>query len=151
MASRAQHRPSRPFSSEGARPPLRILIGKPGLDGHDIGLKVVAAALRDAGFEVVLGGIYLTPEEIVEMAAQEGVDVVGLNVMSGSHMTAVPEVLEGLRARGLDLPVVVGGVIPPADVTELREKGIAAYFGPGTPMTEVVAYMTRLAERTRDL
>ena len=150
MTSRTRHRLGRPFSSEGARPPLRILMGKPGLDGHDIGLKVVAAALRDAGFEVVLGGIYLTPEEIVEMALQEGVDVVGLNVMSGSHMTAVPEIIEGLRARGLDLPVVVGGIIPPADVARLREKGIAAYFGPGTSMTEVVACIRGLAEGARE-
>jgi methylmalonyl-CoA mutase C-terminal domain/subunit len=131
--------------SSQARPRLRILLGKPGLDGHDIGFKVVASALRDAGFEVVLGGIYLTPEEIVEMAAQESVDAVGLNVMSGCHMTAVPEVLAGLKARGLELPVIVGGIIPPADVAALREQGIAAYFGPGTPIKEIVAFMNGLA------
>src|SRR3990172_9648446 len=123
MAWQAQRGRGRPVSSEGLRPSLRILIGKPGLDGHDIGFKVVAAALRDAGFEVVLGGIYLTPEEIVEMAVQEAVDVVGLKFMSGAHMTAVPEVIEGLRARGLDLPVIVGGVIPPTDVAALRGEG----------------------------
>jgi len=132
--------------SSRARPRLRILLGKPGLDGHDIGLKVVASALRDAGFEVVLGGIYLTPEEIVEMAVQESADVVGINVMSGCHMTAVPEVLAGLKARGLDLPVVVGGIVPPADAAALREQGIAAYFGPGTPIKEIVAFMNRLAD-----
>ncbi len=131
--------------SSRVRPRLRILLGKPGLDGHDIGLKVVASALRDAGFEVVLGGIYLTPEEIVEMAVQESADVVGLNVMSGCHMTVVPEVLAGLKARGLELPVIVGGIVPPADVTALREQGIAAYFGPGTPMKEIVAFMNGLA------
>lgn len=132
--------------SSQARPRLRILLAKPGLDGHDIGFKVVASALRDAGFEVVLGGIYLTPEEIVEMAVQESVDVVGINMMSGAHMTAVPEVLEGLRAKGLVLPVVVGGIIPPADVAALRKQGIAAYFGPGTPMKEIVAFMNGLAK-----
>jgi methylmalonyl-CoA mutase C-terminal domain/subunit len=105
----------------------------------------VASALRDAGFEVVLGGIYLTPEEIVEMAVQESVDAVGINMMSGAHMTAVPEVLEGLKARGLELPVIVGGIIPPADVAALREQGIAAYFGPGTPIKEIVAFMNGLA------
>lgn len=147
MAWQAQHGRARSASSDGRSHVLRILIGKPGLDGHDIGFKVVAAALRDAGFEVVLGGIYLTPEEIVEMAVQESVDVVGLNVMSGAHMTAVPEVVAGLRARGLDLPVIVGGIIPPTDVAALREKGIAAYFGPGTSMKEIVAYMNKLAER----
>ncbi|MGD0074496.1 MAG: cobalamin B12-binding domain-containing protein [Candidatus Binataceae bacterium] len=132
--------------SSRARPRLRILLGKPGLDGHDIGFKVVASALRDAGFEVVLGGIYLAPEEIVEMAVQESADVVGLNVMSGCHMTAVPEVLAGLKAKGLELPVIVGGIVPPADVAALREQGIAAYFGPGTPMKEIVAFMNRIAE-----
>ena len=131
--------------SPSSRPRLRILLGKPGLDGHDIGFKVVASALRDAGFEVVLGGIYLTPEEIVEMAVQESVDAVGINMMSGAHMTAVPEVLQGLKARGLELPVIVGGIIPPADVAALREQGIAAYFGPGTPMKEIVAFMNGLS------
>jgi len=137
--------------SSQARPRLRILLAKPGLDGHDIGFKVVASALRDAGFEVVLGGIYLAPEEIVEMAVQESADVVGLNVMSGCHMTAVPEVLAGLKARGLDLPVVVGGIIPPADAAALRERGIAAYFGPGTPMKEIVAFMNGLAGAKKEI
>src|SRR5437867_488375 len=115
-------------------PPLRILIAKPGLDGHDRGAKVVARALRDAGFEVIYTGIRQTPEMIAEAALQEDVDAIGLSILSGAHMTLFPRILEELRKRGLeDMVVWAGGIIPPADVPQLRELGIRAIFGPGHP------------------
>jgi (2R)-ethylmalonyl-CoA mutase len=110
---------------------LRMLVGKPGLDGHSNGAEQVAVRARDVGFEVVYGGIRLTPAQIVAAAVQEGVHVVGLSVLSGSHGEVVPAVVEGLRAAGVDdVPVVVGGIIPPDDAAALREHGVAAVFTP---------------------
>ena len=126
---------------------LRILLAKPGLDGHDIGIKVVASALRDGGFEVILAGIYLTPDEIVNMAVQEAADVIGLNVMSGCHMVAIPDVLEALSRQGLDLPVILGGIVPPDDVARLKARGVAEYFGPGSAMRDVIRFLNSLPPR----
>ena len=112
---------------------FRILIAKPGLDGHDRGAKVIARALRDAGMEVIYAGLRQTPEMIVEAALQEDVDGVGLSILSGAHMTLVPRVLDGLREAGLDqVKVFVGGIIPDADVSTLKDMGVAGVFGPGT-------------------
>jgi len=122
---------------------LRILIAKPGLDGHDRGAKVIARALRDAGMEVIYTGLRQTPEMIVEAALQEDVDAVGLSILSGAHMTLVPRVTEGLREAGLGhIKVFVGGIIPDEDVPALKGLGVAGIFGPGTN-TQVVADFIR--------
>lgn len=122
---------------------LRILIAKPGLDGHDRGAKVVARALRDAGMEVIYTGLRQTPEMIVEAALQEDVDAIGLSILSGAHMTLIPRVIEGLREAGLDqVRVFVGGIIPDEDVAALEELGVAAIFGPGTS-TQVITDVVR--------
>ena len=112
---------------------IRVLVAKPGLDGHDRGAKVVARALRDAGFEVIYTGIRQTPQMIAEAALQEDVDVVGLSILSGAHMTLCPKVVDLLRAQGQDdVLVVVGGIVPEEDIAQLKTKGSAAVFGPGT-------------------
>jgi methylmalonyl-CoA mutase C-terminal domain/subunit len=122
---------------------LRIIIAKPGLDGHDRGAKVVARALRDAGMEVIYTGLRQTPEMIVEAALQEDVDAIGLSILSGAHMTLVPRVIEGLQEAGLDhVRVFVGGIIPDEDVAALEELGVAAIFGPGTS-TQVITDVVR--------
>jgi len=122
---------------------LRILIAKPGLDGHDRGAKVIARALRDAGMEIIYTGLRQTPEMIVEAALQEDVDAVGLSILSGAHMTLVPRVTEGLREAGLGhVKVFVGGIIPDEDVPALKGLGVAGIFGPGTN-TQVVADFIR--------
>ena len=114
---------------------LRILIAKPGLDGHDRGAKVIARALRDAGMEVIYTGLRQTPEMIVEAALQEDVNAIGLSILSGAHMTLVPRILELLRKEGMgDLPVFLGGIIPEEDVPALMQAGVRRIFGPGTPM-----------------
>jgi methylmalonyl-CoA mutase C-terminal domain/subunit len=124
---------------------IRVLIAKPGLDGHDRGAKVVARALRDAGMEVVYTGIRQTPEMIVETALQEDVDVIGLSSLSGVHLELFPEVTEGLAARGMkDVAVVAGGIIPEDDVPALKKMGIKAIFGPGTPTADIVAAIREL-------
>jgi methylmalonyl-CoA mutase C-terminal domain/subunit len=121
--------------------PIRVLVGKPGLDGHDRGAKVVARALRDAGMEVIYTGLHQTPEEIVEAALQEDVDVVGLSILSGAHNTLVPRVLELLRDQGMDdVQVMVGGIIPEDDAQELRRLGVVGVFGPGTETEEIVRF-----------
>ena len=121
---------------------LRILIAKPGLDGHDRGAKVIARALRDAGMEVIYAGLRQTPEMIVEAALQEDVDGVGLSILSGAHMTLVPRVLDGLREAGLDqVKVFVGGIIPDADVSALTDMGVAGIFGPGTSTQTVSEFI----------
>lgn len=121
---------------------IRVLVAKPGLDGHDRGAKVVARALRDAGFEVIYTGIRQTPQMIAEAALQEDVDVVGLSILSGAHMTLCPKVVELLRAQGQDdVPVLVGGIIPDDDAERLRAAGIAAIFGPGTSSTDIVNFI----------
>jgi methylmalonyl-CoA mutase C-terminal domain/subunit len=123
---------------------IRVLVAKPGLDGHDRGAKVVAHALRDAGFEVIYTGIRQTPQMIAEAALQEDVDVVGLSILSGAHLTLCPKVVELLRAQGqADVLVLVGGIIPAADVETLRQAGIAAIFGPGTSTQEIAEFIRR--------
>jgi methylmalonyl-CoA mutase C-terminal domain/subunit len=121
--------------------PLKVLIAKPGLDGHDRGAKVVAHALRDAGIEVVYSGLKRTPEELVAEAVQEDVDVIGLSVLSGAHLTLSGRLLERLRAAdAADVAVVVGGTIPAGDATALRAMGVRAVFPMGTPLPEIVSY-----------
>ena len=118
---------------------IRVLVAKPGLDGHDRGAKVVARALRDAGLEVIYTGIRQTPEMIVEAALQEDVDVVGLSILSGAHMTLCPRVIELLRGQGLDdVVVLVGGIIPDNDVEPLARMGVQGVFGPGTSTQDIV-------------
>jgi methylmalonyl-CoA mutase, C-terminal domain len=121
---------------------LRVLVAKVGLDGHDRGIKVVARLLRDAGMEVVYTGLFQTPETVALAAIQEDVDVVGLSMLSGAHMTLAPLVVEALRSRGSDIPVVLGGIVPPGDIDELRALGVAAVFGPGSGADEIVATIT---------
>jgi len=122
--------------------PLKVLIAKPGLDGHDRGAKVLARGLRDEGFEVVYTGLRQTPEMVVTAALQEDVDVVGLSILSGAHMTLVPKVCAQLRERGLDdVLVTVGGIIPDDDIPALREAGVAEVFGPGTTIREVADFI----------
>ncbi len=122
--------------------PHRVIIAKPGLDGHDRGAKVVARALRDAGFEVIYTGLHQTPEQIAETAVQEDADVVGLSCHSGAHMTLFPRVVENLRERDAgDVVVFGGGVIPKQDIPELRDKGIEAIFTPGTRTAEIIDWL----------
>ncbi|MCC6222830.1 MAG: cobalamin B12-binding domain-containing protein [Thermoleophilia bacterium] len=122
--------------------PLRVVIAKPGLDGHDRGAKVIARALRDAGFEVVYTGLHQTPEQIVETAIQEDADAIGISILSGAHMTLVPRILELLRESGAeDVVVVVGGTIPRQDAAELRELGVAEIFTPGAPLASIVEFL----------
>jgi methylmalonyl-CoA mutase C-terminal domain/subunit len=123
---------------------LRILVAKPGLDGHDRGAKVVARALADAGYEVVYTGLHQTPDMIAAAAVQESVDAVGLSIMSGAHMTHFPAVLEALRARGAgDVVVFGGGIVPDEDVAALAKLGVAAIFKPGTATADIVAWIER--------
>jgi methylmalonyl-CoA mutase, C-terminal domain len=121
---------------------LRVLVAKVGLDGHDRGIKVVARLLRDAGMEVVYTGLFQTPESVAAAAVQEDVDVVGLSMLSGAHMTLAPLVVEALRSRGSDIPVVLGGIVPPRDMGELHELGVAAVFTPGASAEDIVATIT---------
>ena len=121
---------------------IRVVVAKPGLDGHDRGAKIIARALRDAGMEVIYTGLHQTPEQIVETAIQEDADAVGISILSGAHMTLVPKILEGLRANGAeDVLVVVGGTIPPDDAEELRSQGVAGIFTPGAPTSEIVEFL----------
>ena len=122
--------------------PIRVLVAKPGLDGHDRGAKVVAAALRDAGMEVIYTGLHQTPEMIATAAVQEDVDVVGLSILSGAHMTLFPRVLELLRAVGRgDILITGGGIIPKEDMEELQRQGIGRLFGPGTSTQDLIDYI----------
>jgi methylmalonyl-CoA mutase, C-terminal domain len=119
--------------------PIRVLIAKPGLDGHDRGAKVVARALRDAGMEVIYAGLRQTPEEIVDAALEEDVDLIGLSILSGAHMALFPKVLKLLKKRdAADIPVFAGGIIPDEDAKQLKKLGIRAVFGPGTTLAEIV-------------
>jgi methylmalonyl-CoA mutase C-terminal domain/subunit len=128
----------------------RVLIGKPGLDGHDRGAKVVARALRDAGMEVVYTGLHQTPAMIAAAAVQEDVDLVGLSVLSGAHNHLVPEVLKELASRGVtDVPVFVGGIVPEGDVAALKGEGVAAVFGPGAKLEEIVAAVRAILDARR--
>ncbi|MBK5267746.1 MAG: cobalamin B12-binding domain-containing protein [Acidimicrobiia bacterium] len=122
--------------------PRRILIAKPGLDGHDRGAKVVARALRDAGCEVIYSGLHRTPQQIVAMALEEDVDAIGLSTLSGAHATLFPMVMDELRLAGVDDVIVFGGgIIPPADVVTLMESGLARIFTPGSPLNEMVEWV----------
>ena len=123
---------------------IRVVIAKPGLDGHDRGAKVIARALRDAGMEVIYTGLRQTPEQIVSAALQEDADAIGLSILSGAHMHICPRVMELLREKGMqDVLVVVGGIIPDVDIPKLNEIGIKGIFLPGTPMQEIVDFITR--------
>ena len=126
---------------------IRVVIAKPGLDGHDRGAKIIARALRDAGMEVIYTGLHQTPEQIVETAIQEDADAVGISILSGAHMTLVPRILDGLRENGAeDVIVLVGGTIPQEDAAELKEKGVAEVFTPGAPTGDIVEFLrTHLA------
>jgi methylmalonyl-CoA mutase, C-terminal domain len=121
---------------------IRVVIAKPGLDGHDRGAKIIARALRDAGMEVIYTGLHQTPEQIVETAIQEDADAVGISILSGAHMTLVPKILDGLRDQGAeDVVVIVGGTIPNDDATALKEQGVAEVFTPGAPTKEIVDFL----------
>ena len=121
---------------------IRIVIAKPGLDGHDRGAKIIARALRDSGMEVIYTGLHQTPEQIVETAIQEDADAVGISILSGAHMTLIPKILDGLKENGAeDVLVVVGGTIPDEDAAELKAQGVAEIFTPGAPTSEIVDFL----------
>lgn len=123
-------------------PPIRVLVAKPGLDGHDRGAKVVARGLRDAGMEVIYTGLHRTPEQVCEAALQEDVQVVGISVLSGAHNALVPRIVEGLRDRDMaDVRVLVGGIIPAADARMLKAAGVHAVFPPGSSLDEIVSWI----------
>ena len=126
---------------------IRVVVAKPGLDGHDRGAKIIARALRDAGMEVIYTGLHQTPEQIVETVIQEDADAVGLSILSGAHMTLVPRVMELLREQGADdVLVVVGGTIPADDIDQLKGSGVAEVYTPGAPTAEIVEFLqSRLA------
>jgi methylmalonyl-CoA mutase C-terminal domain/subunit len=124
----------------------RVLVAKVGLDGHDRGVKVVARILRDAGFEVIYTGLFQTPEKVAAAAIDEDVDAIGLSMLSAAHMTLAPRVVEQVRERGADIPVVVGGVIPEQDAPKLIERGVAAVLTPGASAQDVVATMQRVID-----
>jgi methylmalonyl-CoA mutase cobalamin-binding domain/chain len=127
--------------------PSRIVLAKVGLDGHDRGIKVVARALRDAGFHVIYAGLWQTPEAVIRTVAEEDAGWLGLSILSGAHMTLVPRVLQLLREGGLDhVGVLVGGIIPEGDITRLRALGVAQVFGPGTPMQDIIAFLRERSE-----
>jgi methylmalonyl-CoA mutase C-terminal domain/subunit len=126
---------------------IRVVVAKPGLDGHDRGAKIIARTLRDAGMEVIYTGLHQTPEQIVETAIQEDADAVGISILSGAHMTLVPRILELLKAQGADdVLVVVGGTIPADDIEELKRQGVAEVYTPGAPTAAIVEFLqSRLA------
>ena len=129
---------------------IRVLLAKPGLDGHDRGIKVVARALHDAGMEVIYTGLHQTPEQVVIAATQEDVDLVGLSILSGAHNTIVAEIFELMKAAGMnDVPVLVGGTIPDDDRPGLASMGVAAVLGPGTTMHSVVTLVQQLTQRSQ--
>ena len=131
---------------------IRVLVAKPGLDGHDRGAKVIARALRDAGMEVIYTGLHQTPEQIAETVLQEDADAVGLSILSGAHMTLVPRVVELLREQEAgDIVVVVGGTIPAQDIPELKELGVAEVFTPGASMADIVAWVRGHVGLSREL
>jgi methylmalonyl-CoA mutase C-terminal domain/subunit len=122
--------------------PIRVVVAKPGLDGHDRGAKVVAAALRDAGMEVIYTGLHQTPEMIAAAAVQEDADVIGLSILSGAHMTLIPRVAQLVREQGRDdILITGGGIIPREDMEQLQRQGVGKLFGPGTPTSELVEYI----------
>ncbi len=120
----------------------RVVVAKPGLDGHDRGAKVIARALRDSGFEVIYTGLHQTPDQVVQAVVQEDADAVGLSLLSGAHLTLVPRVIEGLRTQGRgDVLVIVGGIIPEADIPQLKAMGVAEVFTPGAPLPAIGAWL----------
>jgi methylmalonyl-CoA mutase, C-terminal domain len=124
---------------------IRVLVAKPGLDGHDRGAKVIARALRDAGMEVIYTGLRQTPEMIVEAALQEDVDVIGLSILSGAHMALTPRIMELMKTNGLDdVKLVIGGIIPDEDFNELEKMGVSGIFGPGASMEKIVEHIRRV-------
>lgn len=130
--------------------PIRVLVAKPGLDGHDRGARIVATALRDAGMEVIYTGLHQTPEMIVNAAVHEDVDVVGLSILSGAHMTLVPRIRKLLADEGReDVLLVVGGIVPQDDAERLERNGVSKLFGPGTRTGEIIEYITNWAEQRR--
>ena len=136
------------MTADASARPLRVLLAKPGLDGHDRGAKVLARGLRDEGFEVIYTGLRQTPEMVADAAEQEDVDVVGLSILSGAHMTLLPRIVELIRARGMDdVLVAAGGIIPDADVTRLKAAGVAEVFGPGTTIGQVATYFREHARQ----
>ena len=136
------------MSADASARPIRVLLAKPGLDGHDRGAKVLARGLRDEGFEVIYTGLRQTPEMVADAAEQEDVDVVGLSILSGAHMTLLPRIVELIRARGLDdVLVAAGGIIPDADIATLKAAGVAEVFGPGTTIGQVATYFREHARR----
>ena len=129
-------------SAAGPQTPIRVVVAKPGLDGHDRGAKIIARSLRDAGMEVIYTGLHQTPEQIVATTVQEDADVIGISILSGAHMTLVPRVLEGLRtANAEEVIVLVGGTIPAADVTALKGMGVAEVFTPGSPIESMIVFI----------
>ena len=127
--------------------PYRVVVAKPGLDGHDRGVKVIARALRDAGFEVIYTGLFQTPEQVAETALQEDADAVGLSILSGAHMTLFPRVVEELHKRGLeDVLVFGGGIVPAPDIAKLKEAGVAEIFTPGAPMATITDWLEEALE-----
>ncbi len=135
-----------------ANRPLRIVVAKAGLDGHDRGAKVIARALRDAGMEVIYTGLFQTPEQIVQTAIQEDADGIGLSILSGAHMTLFPLVLEQLKAQGADDIVFFGGgTIPPEDAVELKKLGVKAVFTPGAPLQEIIDFVEAECGKRREL
>ena len=129
---------------------IRVVVAKPGLDGHDRGAKIIARALRDAGMEVIYTGLHQTPEQIVATVIQEDADAVGLSILSGAHMTLVPRIVELLRGEGVeDVVVTVGGTIPSDDIPELRELGVAAVFTPGAPTSDIIDFIKGAVSETR--
>lgn len=129
---------------------IRVLVAKPGLDGHDRGAKVIAAALRDAGFEVIYSGLHQTPEKIVEMALQEDVDVIGISILSGAHMTLFPRIMELMQQKGLnDVLLTGGGIIPPDEARQLEAMGTGKIFGPGTSTRDIIDYIREWAASSK--
>ncbi len=125
---------------------IRVLVGKPGLDGHDRGAKVIASALRDAGFEVIYSGLHQTPEMLVEAALQEDVDVMGLSLLSGAHMTLIPRIMELMKKNEMnDILLLAGGTIPPEEAKELEKSGVGKVFGPGTDTRNIIEFIRNWA------
>jgi len=138
------------MSAPASNRKIRVVVAKPGLDGHDRGAKIIARALRDAGMEVIYTGLHQTPEQIVETVIQEDADAVGLSILSGAHMTLVPRIVELLRGEGVeDVVVTVGGTIPSDDIPELRELGVAAVFTPGAPTSDIIDFIKSAVSETR--
>lgn len=139
------------MATDAHGPPIRVMMAKVGLDGHDRGVKVVARALRDAGFDVIYTGLHRTPDEVVEAAVQEDVDVLGLSLLSGAHMTIFPRVMELLEAQGAtDIAVLGGGVMPDEDVEELKRRGVAEILGQDTPPERIVDAVRRHGRRRQE-